>query len=476
MRALSGLLALAALVAGCRSPFGAGVETGPPDDPARVGSGVHAWPLYESVFEGSEHRDDVLWPAWSRRVDATSGDLRRLDLLYPVFLREVYADGSRIGIRPLFDVESRERTDGSVSDVDLLFPLVKWRNSPERTLLRIAPLYERTKTATMEDTVLFPFYWRLDSEPRSHLHWFPFWGREREGTWERRWYGTPLFARGADPETGRTDWDVLWPLFHGMTRGGDWRFRALPVYSGAREGDRRHTVIVPFWWEFEDADSSFRMLLPIYGRQRGKDLERTIYGGPLWISTRDGDSRSTDALFPVFHHETDPEGWGFRAFPVLWLERRANRELTAVWPLYGEDRTVDRTKHSVAWPFFVHTRRADSWSLDAPFPFVHFRRGGSVSESRVSPLFRHETTARGSSGDILLQVARWRSDADSGSLRVLWRLVDSGHTPERSHFALNPLFRWETNARGDRHWSVLLGLVARTTDADGARWRLLWFL
>lgn len=468
------------LLAGCRSPFGAGPETGPPEDPAAVGTGVHAWPLYESVWEGEEHRTDVLWPAVSLRTAAADGALTRADILFPLFLKENYADGSRIGLRPLFDVETRERVDGTVEDVDLLFPLVKWRSSPEKDLLRILPVYSRERTASTSETVVFPFWWEETTKWRSHRFLIPFWGRQTEarGNFRKTWFAPPLFALGSDDDGTRTEWDALFPLLHGETREDGEAFRFLPFASFAEKGDEGHLVLFPFWWDFHDTGESFRMLFPVYGRSaRGADEEMTSFGGPLLVMSRDGDERSWDPLWPILHYGEDGDDWDARAFPVLWLERSENAGRTVLWPLYGYDRRHHRTQHSLAWPFFTWDRKDDgAWEVDAPFPLIAFRGGGDKSGGRVFPLFDVESTESKNEGSVLWQGARWKSEGDDSRFTVLWRLVDSGSTAHRGHFALNPLFRTESNDRGDHHWSVLMGLVARTSDASGSRWRWLWFL
>ena len=136
---------------------------------------------------------------------------------------------------------------------------------------------------------------------------------------------------------------------------------------------------------------------------------------------------------------------------------------------------------STIWPFFTCRTDAESWAVQAPAPLVKFAGGPDRSEARVWPLLWTESRGSRSSGDVLLFLSNWKT-IDAGEpteereFRVLWKLFETTAKGGRSTFAINPLFRTETNARGDLHWSCLFGLLARTREGDEVDWRVLWFL
>ncbi|MCE9638413.1 MAG: hypothetical protein K8T90_22150 [Planctomycetes bacterium] len=526
---------------GCRSPFSDWDESGPPADPQKVGAGVHGWPLYERDPGAGGVRTDVLWPMASVRTN-DDGTVRRASLLIPIVLWERDGTRERFGIRPLFDVESDSREGGRISDVDLLFPIVKWRDAPDEHVFQIRPIWwSRWKDTTQgrdEYTVLAPF-WGTWTNPQGHGSFvFPLYGENTHGTDSVRWYAAGLVILDEDEAKSlegtklllgaleSTTWNdgsawrvfpfvwhsedasknanetfLLWPGLAGWTRNGDDRTSwAFPVWYHNEDADEKTTLLVPFWYSNEkgegDAQSWTRVLFPIYGSQKEPGLERTFWGGNLYIDTTTADGGATDIVWPIFHTGTDATGWDSRLFPFVWLDRHPDRGHTHVWPLFGHEWNGTKSTSSVAWPFFTLTTASNGWEAWLPAPFVNIDRRGDDHETTVFPLFHHESNASKGTyeGNVLGLVANWEGtggkapDADAvatpanppakptSDFRILWRLVQDTETGDRHVFAVNPLFRHETNARGDDHWSALFGLVARTREADDVNWRFLWFL
>lgn len=532
--ALLGAVALS--LAACRSPFSDWQESGPPGDPQKVGAGVHGWPVYERDPGAGGVRTDVLWPLASVRTN-DDGTVRRASLLIPIVLWEHDGSRERFGIRPLFDVESDSREGGEVSDVDLLFPIVKWRDAPDEKRFDIRPIWwsgsKETTAGHEEYTVLAPF-WGSWTNPRGHGSFlFPFFGENTQGTESLRWYAAGLVMNQTDTSKSlegtklllgafeSTTWNdgsswrafplvwhsedesrkhdetfLIWPGLIGSSTTGDASTRwAAPFWYHSESGDSKTTLLFPFWYSDEsgagETESWTRVLFPIYGSQKSPGLERTFWGGNLYIDTTTADGGSTDILWPIFHSSTDADGWDARLFPVLWLDRHGENGHTHLWPLFGHSWRGTETKSSVAWPFFTWTTASDGWEAWLPGPFVNIDRRGERHETTVFPLIHAENTETSGAyeGNVLGLLANWEgrgtpaqqdeskpSTKPVSDVRILWRLVQNTDTGDRHVFAVNPLFRHETNTRGDDHWSALLGLVARTREADDVTWRLLWFI
>ncbi len=471
--------AAAVLLAGCSTPFDSmGPETGPPEDPESLGAGIHGWPWLQHAWHGPAERTDVLWPLVSVR-ESLSGDPPKTDSFLPLFVHSSSPAGTRWGLRPLFDVESRVTDEGPVSDTDLLFPVFKSRTAPgdvrleirpiwwqgrrgERSWLDVFPVYWSESGAESSSTLVLPSYYRREEEGEVRdLHLWPFWGMHAEGTLRRDWTLFPFFSIARDPEKELLEWDAPFPLIHYGRSKDSSSVRVIPLYVREASPGKSLTVVVPFWAHGEE----------------GMDEEWTSWLGPMWIGIRDGKRTSTDVLWPLFRTESDPKGWSAHLFPVLWLDRRGEEDAyTHVWPLFGTSVNGKWREVSTAFPFFTYGWDGGSWSLDAPFPIVHAASRPKGWDARVWPLFDIEEREKRSEGSVLLLLARWDSSEKASDFRVLWKLFERERTAERTKTALNPLFRIETNARGDTHWSVLFGLLAATTEEDATRWRILWFL
>jgi hypothetical protein len=511
------VLTAALALAACRSPFQEADEGGPPEDPQKVGVGVHGWPLYERAPGSRGVRTDVLWPVASVRT-SPDGDLRRADLLVPIVLWQEDGTRSRFGVRPFFDVETDSDPGAEVEDVDLLFPLVKWRSAPGEGRFEVRPVWFRRWKADESDlTLLLPFYGSSWKPDESFEFVWPLWGEHRKEEERTDWWASGLVIREEDPsqsltstklllgafesaawddgerlrafplwwsegdESGdREEWHALWPGLVGTDRRGDDRTSwAVPFWYSHRTAKSSTDVVAPFWYSHEDEDRSTRVVFPFYGRQTEPDFERTFWGGSLFIDTTTKDGGSVDVVWPLFHAGTDAEGWDARVFPVLWLDRNGDEGHTHLWPLFGSSWDGGRTEASVAWPFFTVESGADGWEANLPAPLVSIDRKGKRHETAVFPLLHHEEDVEKGSyeGDVLLLLSNWEGDGEGASdFRILWRLVQATDTGDREVVAVNPLFRRETNARGDLHWSALFGLVARTREEEDVRWRLLWFL
>ncbi|HEU4395346.1 MAG TPA: hypothetical protein VFS92_07255 [Planctomycetota bacterium] len=496
-------IAAAVLLAGCRSPFrGLGPETGPPSDPERIGSAIHGWPFVETAWHGTTHRTDVLWPLTTVR-ESLDGPPPKPDGPLPLLVHGESPGGRRWGIRPLFDVETRTGEGEEVEDVDLLFPIVKWRTEPGSSLFEIRPLLFTKKTgsesrllllplfAHSEDgerssTFVFPSYFRRVAEKEQHTHLWPLWGRRSEGSWTKDWTLFPFLGWGRDADRSQERWEVdaPFPLVHFGRDGEAARTRILPLLWHESAPGKRTTVAFPFWWSIHRGEDRFDMVFPFHASWTGEKDS----GGEAWllnsyIRDRHGDETRTHLFAPLVGWMDAPDRWSAHLFPVLWLDRAPGASSTHLWPLFGHARKGGRTEVSTIYPFFTARWDDDSWRVEAPMPLVEFSASPTRSESRIWPLFwtdRHDDRRSGEVGVIL---ARWRSSGGEGTdaeaeseFRVLLKLFESTSKGGRSTVALNPLFRHETNARGDVHWSCLFGLLARTRERDEVRWRVLWFL
>jgi hypothetical protein len=487
--------------AGCRSPF---EEVKDEKDDWRVGRGVHAWPIYERAPGETETRTDLLWPVASLRADA-AGSLTSAEFVWPIVHYLDAPPRSEFAVRPLFDVESvapsEDDAEGSY-EFQALLGLFDWKDGKDERLRR-ALLYESKTTKDEDRWFVFPFLWHGKDADSDWTHAWPLYGEEHKGTFSKQWTLAPLFSLESDPAKDASGWDAFWPLFHFDHDKDSTHVRALPLYWHDFGPDAQATVVFPLWWDFEDKDSKFQMLFPFYGRQtRGETFERTAYT-PFWIDTKDGKERSTDLALSLVGWTTseEPETWSWHAFPLLWFGKDREYESYAhVIPFYGEWKNRDESGWYAPLGLVIHTQKPKESSWNFVGPLLHFETGEDSRETAVFPLFRDERHEGHTETHLLLDIvanweawekpqtsdgnvlfgllAHWESDKkeNTDSWRVLWRLVHASTTEHKSTFAVNPLYRHESNDRGDDYWSVLFGLVARKREAGETSWRFLWVL
>ena len=456
-------------LAACRSPFGLDPEpeTGP--DAGKVGRGIHGWPLLEQAPHGSGWRTDVLWPGYSGIT--TDGDgLNSTAMLLPIFLFESEGNRTRTGVlRPVFDLETRKDEDGNneVFDLDVLWPIFKWVDSPETTERRVAP-----------------FYFSEEWGDSGLWHAWPLYGREWRGTQEKQWILAPLFSHDSDPERDVSLWDVPWPLIHFGNSGDEEQLRLFPLLWHEASPGEHATVVFPFIWDIEDQRSKFEMVFPFYAHQDSSsgNYVRSIVP-PLYITGKEGDAHHTALAAGIVGWRTTPERWAMHVFPVLWLERGDDGDsLTHVWPLFGWKEQGDSREASTLWPFFTYEWDDDSWELDAPWPLGKFSNDPRGGEVRMWPLFCNQSRERSdggirNEGNVGLILSTWESDGeDESEFRVLWKLVESTSHAGKDTFVVNPLFRHETNDAGDTYWSFLFGMISRKQEAGEVDWSFFWFL
>jgi len=524
------LVAAAFALTACTSPIASREESSKDQPTTEVGQGVHGWPLYERDILKNGVRTDVLWPVSSIR-QVEDGSVRRADILFPIGHYEHQDQRTRYGLRPLFDVETDMTVTGPVTDWDVLWPLVGWRSSPDETRSHVFPLWFSRRSESSDWETLFPLYWNGRTGDSDWFHLWPFYGEHNSGTDARQWVLLPFFGHHIDTVDEREEWDAFAPLLHwGRWKDGE-STRIAPFWWHERDGADEWSLLFPLYFESRTPVAETQVFGPLYARHHTAKIDSRIYGGFLYMTSDlvDGSRSSQDVLWPIYYREdrrttaTQAEGQTTRLFPIVWSNSDGDAGYLHVWPFYGRDWSPKRTTSSTIWPFFTYTDHASgAWELNAPLPLVHFRRGDDRSETRIFPLFDHETRKDGSyetnvgllfnteanakghhatsliplfsssgdadgsyEGSAGLILANWDGDGKGAStFHVLWRLVqnddiaveegDATHT--RHLFALNPLYRYESNDRGDTSWQALFGLVARTQKAGDVRWRFLWFI
>ncbi len=372
-------------------------------------------------------------PAWWRTDDSGVTDWGVLPIGWHAvasgdgFLGPAYAFDAHRGLFPLFhsgpgfdSIGPFWRAGGEDADDDSAwgaFPLV-WSASDRDT--------------SSEDFGVLPLLWRHEEPGHDWTAALlpPTWW-ETQGEMQRR-FVLPFYVRLADGDAACT---IVPPLYASLERDGSSQWWT-PLANGWRDEHSSGLNLYPLWWSSESAESTSRMLLPLFlSRERGDErLFLTPLGGRGWDAT--GTTGFTNVLGPLFHRSC-----------------AADRETTAL-----------------LWPLFQHDR------------------AGDTTETRLFPLFDLETSPTGHDAFALLGLARHVVDGDERSLRLwpLWSDSAADGTPDLL-FDLTLAGRhvdgdaWSNHlfplwsAGGDEEGSTtraLLGLARVATTEAGHAWRL----
>ena len=394
-------------------------------------------PLF--AIDAPDRSARVLLPVWGHYRDARETDT----YVFPSYFRQRKADGYA---------------------VDAIVPLYwhsRWR---DRTTTVIGPWYRRAG-AEVHNTGLVPIYFWAKNPDRTmlvipplltlHRHDF----RANSAT---TWVG--LFLRQESADSART---VLFPFW----------------WSG-RTGERRHRVLGPFYWHFEDRAqaTSWTLLTPFYWSRTGSLRMRALL--PVGWYTRDDEHQSgSEALMPLFYSSHGPG-----RFTLLTLLAGVSRSLEArrwyVGVLYVSNTVQSSTR--VLFPlYFSHLDRGSETRTRLLVPLLHFSRSNpekslstwaalfwrrtdvASATTLVLPLFFDVHDYRASRTTVLFPLFLRHASETTGDTYALAPLFYRHTAPGAATTVVFPL--WWDYKREDRRTTILVPLFAhwtRTTHAS----------
>jgi len=476
----------------------------------------HVFPFYFDYLDrhggpGKEAGwNSVLGPLWVRTFDEEK-DLTRHDVLWPLFTSRTSGDERSVSLRPLFYHTADAKSSGTVL-LPLLFhrrweegsqtavlPLFWQQHKKDRTSRMVAPLYFEDYDDKEGARILFPLHWNFWGPRHSYLHWWPFFGLDRETDakgkgWRRTSFLFPFFRFETDDSIEReVDVHAPWPLVHYShdQPRGDYSFHVLPFFgtwgsSGRgrflsalppawwswdrnertvllpfvyhhrnRRTDRTENVVFPFLWSFESPRSSSFHLWPLFGRSVETSPDGALKrleissGWPFlfrYAENRVAQSTELDILWPLIHYENSEQRDRFRIAPLIWYGRDEGEEQwSAFFPLWIQKRSL---------------KEENRWKIDVLWPLFSASRKGGESHSRLLPLWWHDSDEKESltvvpllsmwlyrSGDLtsaglLFPLCKYRNDRRTREtqLDVLWPLFSYRREGRFSHSRLLPLW------------------------------------
>ena len=261
----------------------------------------------------------------------------------------------------------------------------------------------------------------------------------------------PLWARAADPATGRTAWDVLWPVAAGKTFYQEKSARVLLAWYFDRDStnpESQYSVrVIPVWFQGRDATgTSYAALFPLGGEIRNFLLQDRIRFvlWPLWSESWIRDVHTTDVLWPIWSRTTTPDGHleKFRVFPFYMHSKneRLYDKHSVLWPVWTHAHYVHPKAEGTAWVLFplcgrVNLNSQKGWMVLPPL--FQFIRGDKMSRTFCPwPFYQRETGLREKVA--VWPLYGWRKDDALERWYWLWPLV----VHEKNHWATTHRNRW----------------------------------
>lgn len=441
------------------------------------------WPAYvfsSNTEKGYESTEEIAWPFWDLKEDATSTDV----VLRPFWnhKEDVTGDWFASSLWPVFTMRHREQRTTTT-----LLPLAYHMREEEgegKSRFLLFPLYYSARDGDEQKaTVVFPFYGNIKnwfSRDKIEFVLFPLYMHTERGDYDGYNVLWPLFGRGIGPEqdywrifplwgrredTGKSVSSFyLWPLFHDKRFDLDKEepghtFYFFPIYGFSHSSrSQLISVIPPFFnyqWSKDGLSGQIDAPWPFFQRVWGPKVDSWRVW-PLYGVSQRTDSRYEYALWPLFqwgHTEYEDRVYEWRYLTPLWFERNYH---------YGDK----SYRHNIdSWPLFTYDRN----------------RAGGVHFSMINPLPWVEPEAfERSYGAFYTPIEYIDDGVDSVQFRFLWRLLEYQREEEGSFFRLFPLWSQRLGPEGEHRFTALTGLVGHEKEVDEDRYRnttrLLWFI
>ncbi len=346
----------------------------------------------------------------------------------------------------------------------------------------------------------------------------PLFKREHSGT-STTTAVRPLFFSVSTPES--KDSDILYPIASTSESGNDSDTQILKIFqrhvsrAGTAE-EKRETMLFPFYISGQSEKyGPYTSIFPFYGdiyeRFWRDEYHFTLF--PLYGSTVNKGSTSTNYLYPLFNTVSGDNESGFQFWPLYGQAAKAGvyEKRFALWPFYisehlGQD-TDNPTRNISLLPLYSSSESPQRSATYAPWPFCGVVRDGSGTAIERDIFWPFWMTANGkdSSTERYLPFYAESRLKDNSSRWVMWpvyrkQTIDSTQFrqdktnlfyflfsradeswpqagKERARSTFWPLYAWKRDEYGTRTLTMP-ALVEPVTWSDGVErnWAPLWRL
>jgi hypothetical protein len=397
------------------------------------------------------------------------GEVTRLEILGPLFSREVAGPNAITTLAPLFYVLKHGQESTSA---EFFYPLGHYYHNAEEQRFNLLPLIQQRQEPSggPTETQIFPFFWGRTAGGETYGGVFPL-----AGTFKKRYGRDSMFF-------------LLWPLYSSSSGEGSYHYHFLwPFFSYSTGKETAHT----FW--------------PIAGKMNKPGVYEKFY--TLWplinyqrLNLDTERPRTLKTFLPFYLEETSPEyqrrSYGYPFFSHYHQNKGNYDQWDTPWPLIvrgdGEDfhlrafrpfyyHRVEKTEEAtyILWPMYAKDRQEKPASLEVTYRFLFFStyrvrvnpQGNWEERSRLWPFYFYDQDSKrlkAHAPDLLpLQSQGW--DLLFGPYLYLWSTEQQGGY--RQGRALWGIYRWEETPD---YWLWELSfLVSRSFSQRESAWRFL---
>lgn len=385
-------------------------------------------------------------------------------------------------------------------------------------------LYERDRTGAYPSTMVTPF-WFTSSEGSvrysASLPPFLFSKYESGNSISRSW----LLGLAGDvdflhAESGQMDYDlgVVPFLLYGKSKEDRDRYLFVWPVGGTFRGKLAMDYVSPWGFPFGIAlallfpptslHSALVMLplyaaasvVPVYAHYGRGDYEARAILWPL-IQWGKSETRDEFRILPFYSHNSkkgwyDNRTWGlFVSYGRTFLQNGREEDTFMVFPLFARRWSNDGVSGgaSLLWPFFSwgYNKKMGDLEVNFPWPLFVYQRSEKpfIRKTVLFPFYgsiRYEKDYTKFITPLYISISRdndtFRSDYTIVGLLFWYFTRDYKDSPSPYYgktwefVKLWPLFRWESNDRGDVHFTALSLLPFRDPAAYDKIYDPLWSL
>ncbi len=320
------------------------------------------WGVFPFVFGGSDAdkltKYTLIPPLlYYHASDGEAGS--QTTLVGPVFSRTT-ANSAVFDIFPLLF-----HSHGEDRSATTFLPLFHTSHNHDKNLL-ITPLFATASDAE-GSTLVTPFYSRYRGRTKLDLAgpilplWFHY--QDPDAFYESSLYGlvytssdphswsvvTPLFAHWQEYGLSRKTW-ILPSIVHESYVGG-WSFDIYPLVFIGKSTDSYHSVVAPFWWDFESGKKRTTVAFPVFWRFRDEDGVSQLALNTYYQERYSKKGTAWDFYFaPIFHVGESPisNEWDVLFGLVGYKNTSGYKQLKLFWTSIDLNKNPNVTPMSLA--------------------------------------------------------------------------------------------------------------------------------
>lgn len=183
---------------------------------------------------------------------------------------------------------------------------------------------------------------------------------------------SPSFLSIMEAQGSDGDKTVVFPFYWDINSPKESTFSLFPVYYQNREGDAAFHLLLNTYWG-RSPEGGYRGFFPLYFQWEDRDEASKIIGPVYWSQNHDS-TGSRFALFPLIWHRSDKSKASFDFFPFMHYEREKHSEtaeFSILWRLYHRKRTSDTLKTVGLYGLYL-TENRDKYTSSRFIPFYNY--------------------------------------------------------------------------------------------------------